>query len=118
MAAIEYLANTDTVRIATELRDGSEVVTPIWAVVMDGVPYIRSAYGGGSKWYRRVQLTGRATFVDGANRYPASVENLADETTNERVDAAYRAKYAGQGGALRAVVAPLSRSHTMRITLE
>jgi hypothetical protein len=118
MAAIDYLANTDTVRIATELRAGGEVVTPIWAVVVDGVPYVRSAYGGGSKWYRRVQRTGRATFVDGADRYPATVENLDDEAINERVDEAYRAKYAGQGGALRAVVAPPSRAHTMRITLE
>jgi hypothetical protein len=118
MAAIDYLANTDTVRIATELRDGGEVVTPIWAVVVDGVPYIRSAYGGGSKWYRRVRRTGRATFVDGADRHPARVEKLDDEAINERVDEGYRAKYAGQGGALRAVIAPQSRAHTMRITLE
>jgi hypothetical protein len=118
MAAIDYLANTDTVRIATELRDGSEVVTPIWAVVVDGMPYIRSVYGAESKWYRRVQRTGRATFVDGADRHPATVENLDDEAINERVDEAYRTKYAGQGGALRAVVAPRSRSHTMRITPE
>lgn len=118
MAAIDYLAHTDTVRIATQLRDGGEVVTPIWAVVVDGVPYIRSAYGGGSKWYRRVQRTGRATFVDGANRYPATVENVDEAAIVDRVDEAYRAKYAGQGGALRAVIAPLSREHTMRITVE
>jgi hypothetical protein len=118
MAAIDYLAHTDTVRIATQLRGGDEVVTPIWAVVVDGVPYIRSVYGGGSKWYRRVQRTGRATFVDGAIRHPATVENVDDEATIARVDQAYRAKYAGQGGALRAVIAPQSRAHTMRITVE
>ena len=37
MPAIDYFAGTDVVRIATELRDGGEVVTPIWAVVVDSV---------------------------------------------------------------------------------
>src|SRR5260370_40931422 len=46
MTAIDYFTRTDTVHIATELRDGGEVVTPIWAVVVDGVPYIRNGYGG------------------------------------------------------------------------
>jgi len=31
----------------------------------DGVPYIRSGYGAGSKWYLRAQRTGRAAFVEG-----------------------------------------------------
>jgi hypothetical protein len=37
-----------------EMWDGHEVVTPIWAVVVDGVPYIRSGYGTQPSWYRRV----------------------------------------------------------------
>ena len=53
--AIDYFTRTDTVHIATERPDGGEVVTPIWAVVVDGVPYIRSGYGAGSKWYLRAQ---------------------------------------------------------------
>jgi hypothetical protein len=116
MAAIDYLAHTDTVHIATERRDGGEVVTPIWSVVVDSVPYIRSGYGDASKWYRRVQRTGRATFVDGTHRYPVTVDNLDDETINDKVDEAYRAKYAGQGTAMNQMVMPDARAHTMRIT--
>ena len=116
MTAIGYFTRTDTVHIATELRDGDEVVTPIWAVVVDGVPYIRSGYGAGSRWYRRVQRTGRAAFIDGPHRYPVTVENLDDEAVNARVDEAYRAKYAGQGTALRQAVSPQVRARTMRIT--
>ncbi len=115
-SAIDYFTRTDIVHIATELRDGGEVVTPIWAVVVAGAPYIRSGYGARSKWYRRVQRTGRAAFVDGPNRYPVTIENLDDETINSKVDEAYSAKYAGQGIALRQVVSPQVRSHTMRIT--
>jgi hypothetical protein len=115
MSAIDYFTGTNTVHIATELRDGREVVTPIWAVVVDGVPYIRSAYGTQSKWYRRVQRTGRAAFIDDSHRYPVTVENLTDEAINRKVDEAYRAKY-GEGSSVREVVSPEVREYTMRIT--
>ena len=115
-AAIDYFAGTDVVRIATELRDGGEVVTPIWAVVVDSVPYVRSAYGPEAKWYRRVQRTGNATFIDGAHRYPVTIENVDDEETNGRVDEAYRTKYSGAGESLQQIVVPPARACTMRLT--
>jgi hypothetical protein len=118
MTAIDYFTLTDTVQIATELRDGGEVVTPIWAVVVDGVAYIRNGYGSGSKWYRRVQRAGRAAFVDGPQRYSAIIENLNDAAINLKVDEAYRTKYAGQGSALRQMVSAQVRAYTMRVTLQ
>jgi hypothetical protein len=113
---MDYFTRTDTVHIATELRDGREAVTPIWAVAVDGVAYIRSGYGARSRWYRRVQRTGRAAFVDGSQRYPVTIENLHDEAINRKVDDAYLAKYAGQGWPLHEVVSPAVRARTMRIT--
>jgi hypothetical protein len=62
-----------------------------------------------------VQRTGRAAFIDGAQRCPVTIENLNDDAINRTVDEAYRAKYAGQGRALRQVVSPQVRAHTMRI---
>lgn len=118
MTVIDYLARTDTVHLATELKKGGEVVTPIWSVVVDGVPCIRSGYGAESKWYRRVQRTGRAAFVDGSTRYPVKVENVADESVIAAVDEAYRTKYARQAEALSEVVAPEVRAYTMRIIPE
>jgi hypothetical protein len=115
MSAVDYLARTDVVHIATEPRDGPEVVTPIWAVVVDGVPYIRSGYGSGSKWYRRVRRTGRAAFTDGPQRFPVTVEDLDDEETNDKVDDAYRAKYAGSGSSLDTMVSPQARPYTLRV---
>jgi hypothetical protein len=93
-------------------------VTPIWAVVVNGVPYIRSGYGLQSKWYVRIQRTGRAAFIDGPHRYPVTVENLNDEAINANVDAAYRTKYAGKADSLRQVVSAEVRTHTMRIILQ
>jgi hypothetical protein len=116
VAALDYFAKTDTVRIATGLRAGGEVVTPIWAVVVDGVPYIRSGYGPDSKWYRRAHRTGQAAFVDGARRYPAGITDIADEPTLAAVDAAYRAKYASQSGVTE-MVGRSARDCTMRVDL-
>ncbi len=118
MTAVDYFTQTDTVHIATQRRDGGVVVTPIWAVVADGVPYIRNGYGARSKWYRRVQRTGRAVFVDGSHRYSAVIETLNDEAINLKVDEAYRTKYAAQATALRQVVSPQVRASTMRVTLQ
>jgi hypothetical protein len=91
------------------------MVTPIWAVVVDGVPYIRSGYGAGSKWYRRAQRTGRAAFIDGPRRYPVTIENVNDEAINHEVDEAYRGKYAGTGTALSQMVSPPARADSMAV---
>jgi hypothetical protein len=115
MNATEYIAGTDTIHVATPLRSGREIVTPIWGVVVDGVPYIRSAYGPGSKWYRRAQRAGRAAFVNGSDRYLATIENLDDEATIRRVDDAYRAKYASYQNEVRQVTSPRVRAFTMRV---
>ena len=115
-SAVDYLSRTDVVNIATELRDGGEIVTPIWAVVVDGVPYVRSGYGTTSHWYRRVRRRGRATFVDGRHRYPVAIEAVDDDGTIDRVDEAYRTKYARFGSSLRTMLEPEVRAYTMRVT--
>jgi hypothetical protein len=66
--AIAYLATTNDVIIATELKAGGEIETPIWAVVVDGQGYIRNGFGEASRWYKRAQRTHRAAFVDGDRR--------------------------------------------------
>jgi hypothetical protein len=111
----DHFTRSDVVHIATELEGGGEVVTPIWGVVVDGVPFIRSGYGPGSRWYRRAQRTHRAAFIDGSQRYPVTIENLDDEAINREVDRAYAAKYAGEEQALQAVVSPDVRRFTMRL---
>jgi hypothetical protein len=118
MSATDYFAHTGTIRIATELRDGGEAVTPIWGVVVDGIPYIRNGYGERSTWYRRMQHTGRAAFIDGPRRYRARIENVGDEQTRRQVDDAYRAKYRGQGIALNQVLSRQVREYTMRVILD
>jgi hypothetical protein len=113
---VDVFARADIVRIATERSRGGEAVTPLWAVVVDGVPYIRSAYGPGSLWYRRAQRTKRATLIDADQRYPVAIENVDDEDVIDAVDRAYAAKYAAHGQALRDLLSPDVRRLTMRLT--
>ena len=112
----DYLANTVDVMLATFLKDGGEVHTEIWAVVVDGEGYIRNGFGEASKWYRRAQRTHRAAFIDGDRRYAVAIEDVDDEATMSAVDAAYRKKYSGSG--LSAVVSPGTRRYTMRVVAE
>jgi hypothetical protein len=116
MDAVQYVAETDTVRIATETRDGREVVTPIWGVVVDGVPYIRNGFGEASKWYRRLSRTGRFALADGSARHPATAALVGDPAELDRVDSAYAAKYRGQEPGVSDVNAPTVRAYTLRIT--
>jgi hypothetical protein len=113
--AVDYVARTGVLQIATELRSGGEVVTPIWGVVVDGAPYIRSGYGAESHWYRRAQRTGRAALVDDDTRYPVAIENVDDEAINHEVDRAYEAKYAGERNSLQQMVVPELRHFTMQL---
>ncbi|WP_329455658.1 DUF2255 family protein [Streptomyces sp. NBC_01497] len=118
MGAVDYLAGTDTVHIVTGLPDGREVVTRIWAVVVDGVPYVRNGFGERSQWYARVRRAGgRAAFLDGDSRYAVTLAPLDDADVNTRVDAAYRDKYASAGDALREAVSPEVRANTLRVTV-
>ncbi|OLT10966.1 hypothetical protein BJF78_28040 [Pseudonocardia sp. CNS-139] len=94
------------------------MATPIWAVVVDGVPYVRSGYGERAQWYRRVQETGRAVFADGPRRYPVRVENVSGTGVNCLVDEAYRAKYARYGQSVEEMTAPTARETTMRLVPE
>jgi hypothetical protein len=125
----EHLGSTDTVTIVTTRPNGEEVATPIWSTAVDGVPYVRAAYGPRTSWYLRAR-TGRPvafTLADGRNaerdaaaaltdpRLPVAVADVApDAAEQDAVDAAFRAKYAHSPyGA--SIVAPAVRALTLRV---
>jgi hypothetical protein len=110
---VDYLSGTDDVILATALKAGGEVLTEIWAVVVDGEGYIRNGFGEASKWYRRAKRTHRAAFVDGDRRHAVTIEDVSDEATLKAVDTAYRKKYRGPG--LTAVISAETRRYTMRV---
>lgn len=127
----DHLATTDTVTIVTTRPTGDEVATPIWAVATDGVGYVRPAYGPRTSWMLRAR-SGRPvafTLTDGrgAERDPVAalgdprvaVTVAAVEAADEldRVDAAFRTKYA-HSPHVGSVVSRAARSGTLRVSAD
>jgi len=115
-ALTEFLRVTDVVRIVTTTRDGRTIATPIWAVDVDGVSFIRSEYGHDSKWFRRAKTNPGVGFETPAGRRAVELEAI-DETDplEGRVDDALRAKYGRRRGSLAAMLTPLAHGTTQRV---
>jgi hypothetical protein len=111
-----HLADRSVVRVVTTKRNGEDVSTPIWSVVVDDAAYIRSEYGRAGRWYRRAIARGRVGFEIGDDVERVDIEPVTDEAELARVDAAYRAKYATRSSSLEMMLTPLARECTLRVT--
>ena len=112
----EFLRGTNTVRIVTTTRDGRRIATPIWAVVVDGVGYVRSAYGPDSKWYRRARTNSGAGFQTPAGVRAVELEPIdGTDPLEARVDDALRSKYSREPASVAAMLTPLAHGTTMRV---
>ena len=127
---VDLLDRTPVVAIVTTRADGSPIATPIWSVVVDGTPYLRSAYGPDSWWYKHV-LSGRpvaSAIGDGrlAERDRTSALDLpreavtaayvpGDDEVQGAIDTALAAKYPA-GSALDNMVSDEARGCTLRIS--
>lgn len=128
----EHLRDTRVVTVVTHRRDGTPVPTYIWAVAVDGVGYLRSAFGTRSWWYRRASADPRIGFDLGApddDRQPASadfvdlvsatVEAVPDDAANAELQAAIDAeisrKYADEPENVAPTISAEARSCTFRV---
>jgi hypothetical protein len=95
-----------------EVRVGARRI-PIWIVVVDGDAYVRSYRGARGRWYRRARERGRAV-IEGI---PVGVEPIDDAALDERISAAYRAKYGARSPRpTEAMVSPEVTATTLRLT--
>lgn len=129
-AVVQWLDEADVVAIVTTRANDSPIATPIWSVVVGGVPYLRSAFGPHSWWYKHV-LAGRPVAIalgDGhfaerdrtaaldLPREPvAAVYIPADAAIQRRIDDALRRKYPA-GSSLDAMLSDLALSCTLRVS--
>jgi hypothetical protein len=85
---------------------------PIWAVVVDDEAYVRSYRGERGAWYRRALREGRIE-IEGIE---ARVEPERDPERNERISAAFRAKYGKRSpSSTDAMVTPEVVATTLRL---
>lgn len=112
---IKAIAVSDDLHISPFRDDGVTCGTPtwIWSVVVDGDLYVRAYNGHTSRWYQAAmrQRGGRIS-VAGMSR-EVSFEPAGDRV-NERIDAAYRAKYRASPY-LNSMIGTRSRAATVKI---
>jgi len=112
---LDHLDRTDTVHVITRTADGEERRTPIWSVVADGEPFIRSVDGPEGFWFRRAVARGWVAFEIDGTRVEADVKHVQDATTVAAVDAALEAKYARQRSSVRSMMKDSARESTLHL---
>jgi hypothetical protein len=112
---IKAIAVSDDLHVSPFRDDGVTCGTPtwVWSVVVDGDLYGRAYNGHASRWYQAAmrQRGGRIS-VAGMTR-DVSFEPAVDQL-NERIDAAYRAKYR-TSTYLNSMTGTRSRAATVKI---
>ncbi len=113
---IDRIAETDNLHISPLRDDGRTFGTPtwIWSVVVNGDLYVRGYNGQASRWYQAAvrQKAGRISAA-GTTR-DVSFEPI-DGPLNDRIDDAYRTKYAGSRY-LNPMIGSRARAATIRIS--
>ena len=112
------IAHADDLHISPFRDDGKTFGTPtwIWSVVFDGALFVRAYNGKDSRWYQAAmrQKAGKVT-VAGLTKL-VSFEPASGGDLNDRVDDAYRKKYAGSPY-LKAMIGTRARAATVRIAV-
>jgi len=113
---LRVIANSDDLYVAPFREDGQTYGTPtwIWSVVVDSELYVRGYNGQKSRWYQAAirQKAGRIT---SAGMTKEVRFEPATGTIDERIDEAYRQKYA-KSPYLAPMIGERARSATIRIT--
>lgn len=113
---IASVDRADEVRISSYRADGS--LRPwviIWAVVVDGGIYARSANGAEGRWYGRALASDRGRIRVGSDEWDVTFEHPVDEAVEPAIDAEYSRKYARYASIVRGIVGPSWYDITLRL---
>ena len=114
---IDLLDESIEVDMVTPRRDGSLSKRPIWVVVIDGEPYVRSYLGPEGAWYKRALADGRAALEVAGKTIEVGTEPEHGEEINRRVSDAFHTKYAaGSPEPTEAMLSPEVSATTLRLT--
>jgi hypothetical protein len=94
---IKQIAATDDLRIAPYHPDGKTTgtLTWIWSVVVDGRLFVRAWNGADGGWYKSAIAQRAGKIAAAGQEHEVGFAPITDPGLNERIDAAYDAKYAG-----------------------
>lgn len=101
---VERLDETKVVDIETRSAKGTKHSVPIWIVVVDGVPHVRSVRGPAGRWYRELLGRGDGAVVAGGKRVPVRATKDSSPAGIEAVSEALRRKYPRSGQSLASML--------------
>lgn len=112
---LRAIAESDDLHIAPFREDGKTYGTPtwIWSVRVDDGLFVRAFNGQSSRWYRSALQQGAGRIIAAGMTLEVAFEPVED-TLNDRIDQAYRAKYA-DSPYLASMIGERARSATVRI---
>jgi hypothetical protein len=112
---LDGIAGKDDLHISPLREDGKTYGTPtwIWSVVVNGALYVRAYNGKDSGWYKAA-LQQKAGRITAAGITKEVAFEPVDGPTNDRIDDAYRAKYASSEY-LKPMVGERARAATVRV---
>lgn len=112
---LEAIHAAEEIRIETQAPGGAAHQTIIWIVAHDGEVFVRSVNGEDGRWYREAKANPAVAIHVDRRRLPATAIAADDPDSIERVSAALRDKYAGQGASLRSMLQPRTLPTTLRL---
>ena len=112
---LEGIAQTDDLHISPLREDGKTygTLTWIWSVVVDGALYVRAYNGKDSRWYKAA-LRQKAGRITAAGITKEVAFEPVDGELNDRIDDAYRAKYASSPY-LKPMIGARARAATVKV---
>lgn len=113
---LNRIGKAEELRIAPARRDGTlrNPVT-IWVVRVGDDLYVRSYRGRGSGWFRATQVRHEGRIQAGGIARDVTFVEEADPGVNDKVDAAYRAKYGRYPQYVAPMLTPEVRATTLKL---
>jgi hypothetical protein len=112
---LQMIAEADDLHISPFRDDGITYGTPtwIWSVAVDDALYVRGYNGKKSRWYQAAVQQKAGQIVAAGMTKQVTFEPV-DGPINDRIDAAYRAKYKGSAY-LSPMISARARAATIKI---
>jgi hypothetical protein len=101
---VERFNSMKIIDIETRSAKGTKHSVPIWIIVVDGVPYVRSVRGPQGRWYRELLARGDGAVVAGGKRVPVRATHDSSPKVIEAVSGALRKKYPRSGQSLASML--------------
>jgi hypothetical protein len=113
---LNKIGSADELQIAALRADGTlrKPVT-IWVVRLGDELYVRSVNGRTSAWFRGVQVQHAGRIWAGGIENDVSFVEEAGPGINEKIDAAYAAKYRRNPSSVEHINSPTARSATIKL---